>query len=123
MNPKMPLWRAATLTKPSIMATKSKKMKIAFTPIEDRVLVRPAEAETVSASGIVLPDSAQEAPLRGEVIAIGPGRLNKDGERMEMPVAVGDQVVYGKYSGNEIEFDGEDYKILRADEILAKIQG
>ncbi len=122
MNPKTPLWRAATLTKPSIMATKSKKMKIAFTPIEDRVLVRPAEAETVSASGIVLPDSAQEAPLRGEVIAVGPGRLNKDGERMEMPVAVGDQVVYGKYSGNEIEFDGDDYKILRADEILAKIQ-
>ncbi len=104
------------------MAT-TKKMKIAFTPIEDRVLVLPTAAETVSASGIVLPDSAQEAPLRGKVVAVGAGRLNKDGKRMELPVAVGDLVVYGKYSGNEIEFEGQDYKILRADEILAKIEG
>lgn len=102
---------------------KAKKMKIAFTPIEDRVLVRPAAAETVSASGIVLPDSAQEKPLRGEIVAVGPGRLAKSGARLEMPVAVGDQVVYGKYSGNEIQFEGEEYKILRADEILATING
>ncbi|MFK5956775.1 MAG: co-chaperone GroES [Planctomycetota bacterium] len=102
---------------------KTAKKKIAFTPIEDRVLVRPAVAETVSASGIVLPDSAQEAPMRGDVVAIGAGRLDKDGKRMELSVAVGDVVVYGKYSGNEIEFEGQDYKILRADEILAKIQG
>jgi len=102
---------------------KTANKKIAFTPIEDRVLVRPAVAETVSASGIVLPDSAQEAPMRGDVVAIGAGRLGKDGKRLELPVAVGDVVVYGKYSGNEIEFEGQDYKILRADEILAKIQG
>ncbi|MGB0954238.1 MAG: co-chaperone GroES [Planctomycetota bacterium] len=102
---------------------KTKKMKIAFTPIEDRVLVRPAAAETVSASGIVLPDSAQEAPLRGEIVAVGPGKMAKSGARMELPVSVGDLVVYGPYSGNEIQFEGEDYKILRADEILAKIEG
>ena len=102
---------------------KTANKKIAFTPIEDRVLVRPAVAETVSASGILLPDSAQEAPMRGDVVAIGAGRLSKDGKRLELPVAVGDVVVYGKYSGNEIEFEGQDYKILRADEILAKIQG
>lgn len=102
---------------------KTAKKKIAFTPIEDRVLVRPAVAETVSASGIVLPDSAQEAPMRGDVVAIGAGRLDKKGKRLELPVAVGDVVVYGKYSGNEIEFEGQDYKILRADEILAKIEG
>jgi len=102
---------------------KPKKMTIAFTPIEDRVLVLPASAETVSASGIVLPDSAQEKPLRGVIVAVGPGRLAKSGARLEMPVAVGDQVVYGKYSGNEIQFEGEEYKILRADEILATING
>ncbi|MDA0666355.1 MAG: co-chaperone GroES [Planctomycetota bacterium] len=103
---------------------KTAKKKIAFTPIEDRVLVRPNKAETMSASGIVLPDSAQEAPLRGDVVAVGAGRLSKDGKkRLELPVAIGDVVVYGKYSGNEIEFEGQDYKILRADEILAKIEG
>jgi len=109
-------------TKTKVKA-QAKKMKLAFTPIEDRVLVRPAAAETVSASGIVLPDSAQEKPLRGEVIAVGPGKIAKNGARMEMPVTVGDQVVYGKYSGNEIQFEGEDYKILRADEILATLNG
>lgn len=104
------------------MATK-KKSKIAFTPIADRVLVRPADAETVSASGIVLPDSAQEKPMRGQVLAVGPGRSGADGARLEMPVATGDQVVYGKYAGSDIKFDGEEYKILRADEILAVIEG
>jgi len=103
------------------MATK-KKTKIAFTPIEDRVLIRPADAETVSASGIVLPDTAQEKPMRGEVVSAGPGRIGKDGQRLPMPVKSGDQVVYGKYAGNAIKFDGEEYKILRADEILALIE-
>lgn len=103
------------------MATK-KKTKIAFTPIADRVLVRPAEAETVSASGIVLPGSAQEKPMRGEVLAVGKGRAAADGRLLEMPVSTGDMVVYGKYSGSDIKFEGEDYKILRADEILAVIE-
>lgn len=105
------------------MAKTAKKSsrKIAFTPIEDRVLVRPLEAETVTAGGIYLPDTAQEKPQRGEVLACGPGRIGKDGKRLEMPVAKGDHVIFGKYSGNEIEFEGEDFKILRADEILAKI--
>ena len=101
--------------------TKKKSAKLGFAPIEDRVLVRPAAAETVSASGIVLPDSAQEKPMRGEVVAAGPGRLGPDGARLPMPVAAGETVVYGRYSGTEIQFDGEEYKILRADEILAKI--
>jgi len=105
------------------LATKN-KMKTNFTPIEDRVLLRPAQAETVRASGIVLPDAAQEKPLRGEILAVGPGRNSKDGsKRLEMPVAVGDQVVYGRYSGSDIKIDGEDYKILRAEEILARIDG
>ncbi len=99
-----------------------KSTKPAFTPIEDRVLVRPLEAETVSSGGIVLPDSAKEKPQRGAVIAVGPGRLDKSGKRMDMPVAIGDEVIFGKYAGSSIEFDREDYKVLRADEILAKIQ-
>ena len=103
------------------MATK-KQTKIAFTPIADRVLVRPADAETVRASGIVLPDSAQEKPMRGVVVAAGPGRTDADGKRLPMPVAAGNQVVYGKYAGNDIKFDGQEYKILRADEILALIE-
>jgi len=95
--------------------------KLAFTPIEDRVLVQPVEAESVSASGIVLPDSAQEKPNRGSIVAAGPGRRMKDGNRAEMPVAVGDQVIYGPYSGSQVELNGVEYKIMRADEILAKI--
>lgn len=92
-----------------------------FTPIEDRVLILPVEAETVSASGIVLPDSAQEKPNRGVIVAAGPGRTNKKGERITMPVDEGDQVIYAQYAGSKVEIQGEEYKILRADEILAKL--
>ncbi|TAH35918.1 MAG: co-chaperone GroES [Planctomycetota bacterium] len=95
--------------------------KIQFTPLEDRVLVQPLEAETVTAGGIVLPDAAQEKPMRGVVKAAGPGRLGKEGQRLPMPVAPGDHVIYGKYAGNDVKFDGEEYKVLRAEEILAKL--
>ncbi len=99
----------------------AKTAKIAFTPIEDRVLIQPAAAETVSASGIVLPDSAQESPNRGTIVASGPGPRMKDGSRGEMSVELGDEVVYGPYSGSKVELNGTEYKILRASEILAKI--
>ena len=95
--------------------------KPTFTPIEDRVLIRPVDAETVSASGIVLPDSAQEKPNRGVIVTAGPGRTNKDGERIAMPVDEGDQVIYAQYAGSKVEIQGEEYKILRANEILAKL--
>ena len=94
---------------------------IAFTPIEDRVLIRPVEAEAVSASGIVLPDSAQERPNRGIVVAAGPGQQSKDGSRLDMPVAIGEEVIFAQYAGSKVEMNGKEYKILRADEILAKI--
>jgi chaperonin GroES len=97
------------------------KTKIAFTPISDRVLIEPAAAETVSASGIVLPTSASEAPLRGEVLAIGSGKLNDDGTRGDLSVKVGNQVVYAKYSGSKIEVQGCEFLIVRANEILAVI--
>ncbi|MFT7516588.1 MAG: chaperonin GroES [Myxococcota bacterium] len=97
------------------------KTKIAFTPIEDRVLIEPAAAETVSAAGILLPTSASEAPLRGEVLAIGAGKSKADGSREESTVKVGDQVVYAKYAGSKIEVGGSEFLIVRSSEILAII--
>ncbi|NQT52272.1 co-chaperone GroES [bacterium] len=101
------------------MATGVSRMKLK--PLEDRVLVQPLDAEEVTAGGIVLPDAAKEKPLRGTVIAAGPGRLNDSGERDPMNVAVGDEVVYGQYAGSEVTLDGTDYKVLREADILAKV--
>ena len=90
-------------------------------PLDDRVVVQPNEAEATTAGGIVLPDSAQEKPQRGTVVAIGPGRLLDSGERGQMSVAVGDEVIYGKYGGSDIEINGDEVKILRESDILAKV--
>lgn len=94
---------------------------ISLRPLDDRVIVRPNEAEETTAGGIVLPDSAREKPQRGTVVAVGPGKLLDSGNRGELSVAVGDVVIYGKYGGSEIEIDGEEMKILRESDILAKI--
>jgi chaperonin GroES len=90
-------------------------------PLDDRVVVEPMEAEHMTAGGIVLPDTAKEKPQRGTVIATGPGKLMDSGERGTMSVKVGDEVIYGKYSGTEIELNGQDVKILREADILAKV--
>lgn len=90
-------------------------------PLDDRVVVEPTEAEEVTAGGIVLPDSAKEKPQRGKIVAAGPGRLLESGERTPIGVSVGDEVLYGKYGGTEIEIDNTEYKILRESDILAKI--
>jgi chaperonin GroES len=91
-------------------------------PLNDRVIVTPAKAEEQTKSGLVIPDSAQEKPQRGEVVAVGDGKWDEDGERrIPVDVAVGDTVIYGKYSGQDIKIDGEDYKILRGDEIYAVV--
>ncbi len=90
-------------------------------PLDDRVVVEPVEAEEVTAGGIVLPDTAKEKPQRGTVLAVGPGKLLDKGERGEMSVAVGDEVIYGKYAGSDIEVDGREVKILRESDILAKV--
>ena len=84
-------------------------------PLSDRVLIKPAPAEQKTACGIIIPDSAKEKPLKGEVIAVGPGTKDE-----AMQLAVGDSVLYGKYSGTEIELDGEKYLIMRQSDILAK---
>jgi chaperonin GroES len=101
------------------MATATAK-KLKIRPLDDRVVVEPFEAEEKTAGGIVLPDTAREKPQQGKVIAIGPGKLlEKTGERGKMSLKVGDKVFYGKYSGTEIEIDGEEYVILRESDVLA----
>ena len=95
--------------------------KLKIRPLDDRVVVSPLEAEERTAGGIVLPDSAKEKPQRGTVVAVGPGKLLDSGKRGELSVSVGDQVIYGKYGGTDIEVSGEDVKILRESDILAKV--
>ena len=95
--------------------------KLKIRPLDDRVVVQPTEAEETTAGGIVLPDSSKEKPQRGKVVAVGPGRLLDSGERGELSVSVGDEVVFGKYGGTDIEVNGEEVKILRESDILAKV--
>ena len=90
-------------------------------PLDDRVVVEPQEAEEMTAGGIVLPDAAQKKPQRGKIVAVGPGRLLDSGVRGELSVAVGDEVIYGSYAGSDVEVDGQDVKVMRESDVLAKI--
>lgn len=99
----------------------SAKKTLNLKPLEDRLVVKPLEAEEKTAGGILLPDSAKEKPQRGVVVAAGVGRLLDNGKRAEMNVEVNDEVIYGKYSGSDVEVDGEQYKILRESDVLAKV--
>jgi chaperonin GroES len=92
-------------------------------PLHDRIIVKAAEKEQKTAGGIILPDSAQEKPQRGEVLAVGPGKRLDSGQLAPVDVNAGDHVLYGKYSGTEVTVDGTDYVILRADDILAVLSG
>ena len=92
-------------------------------PLDDRVVVQPLEAEEVTAGGIVLPDAAQEKPQRGKIVAVGEGKLLDSGNRGELSVKIGDEVIFGKYGGSDVEVDGSEYKILRESDILAKVAG
>lgn len=96
-------------------------MAISLKPLDDRVVVEPSEAEETTAGGIVLPDSAKEKPQRGKVVAVGPGKLLDSGERCAIAVNLGDEVLFSKYGGTDIEVDGRDVKILRESDILAKL--
>ena len=91
-------------------------------PIGDRLIVKQAEAETTTKSGLLIADTAKEKPQRGEVLAVGEGRLKEDGTPIPMGIAVGDVVVYSKFGGTEIKVDGEEYLILRADDVYAIVQ-
>lgn len=95
------------------------KRKVSFRPLDDRLLIEPDEAEDRTAGGIILPDTAQEKPQRGSVVAKGPGKLLDSGVRGEMSVDVGDVVFYGKYSGTEIEIDGDTLVVVRENDLLA----
>ncbi len=96
---------------------------MAIKPLEDRVLVKPAEPETKTASGIYLPETSKEKPVRGEVVATGPGKRLENGKRAEMSVRKGDTVFYGKYAGTEVELKGDKLLILRESELLGVVEG
>jgi chaperonin GroES len=90
-------------------------------PLDDRLVVEPLEAEEKTTGGILLPDTAKQKPQRGRVVAVGPGKLLDNGQRAALSVVKGDEVIYGRYSGNDIEVDGKDIKIMRESDILAKV--
>ena len=94
-------------------------MGLSLKPLADRVVVEPAPAEDKSAGGIILPDTAQEKPQQGTVVAVGPGKVSDSGSIVDMTVKKSDTVLYGKYSGSEVTFDGVDYVIMRESDILA----
>ncbi len=96
-------------------------MSVSIKPLEDRVIVQQVEAETVTASGIVLPDTAKEKPQEGRVLAVGPGRIDDKGNRVPIDVAEGDVVIYSKYGGTEVKYGGEEYLILSSRDILAVV--
>ena len=95
--------------------------KMKLRPLDDRVVVEPIESEDKTSGGIVLPDTAKEKPQRGTVVAVGPGRLLDSGKRGDLSVSVGDEVIYGKYGGSDIKINGDEVKVLRESDILAKV--
>jgi chaperonin GroES len=97
-------------------------MTVNITPLHDRVLVRRLEEKETAKGGIIIPDTAKEKPHEGEVIAVGAGKMEK-GHRIPLDVKVGDRILFGKYTGNDITIDDQEYLILREDEILAKVGG
>ena len=96
-------------------------MSVSIKPLEDRIVIRQVDAEQVTASGLVIPDTAKEKPQEGEVVAVGPGKF-EDGQRTPMDVAVGDKVIYSKYGGTEVKVEGDEYLVLSARDVLAKIK-
>ncbi len=96
-------------------------MSVPIKPLEDRIVVKALEAETTTASGLVIPDTAKEKPQEGEVLAVGQGRIDDNGNRVPLDVAVGDKVIYSKYGGTEVKYAGEDYLILSARDVLAVV--
>ena len=97
-------------------------MSVSIKPLEDRIVVQANEAETTTASGIVIPDTAKEKPQEGEVVAVGPGRVDDNGNRVPVDVAVGDTVLYSKYGGTEVKVGGEDLLVLSARDVLAVVE-
>jgi chaperonin GroES len=101
--------------------SKEKDLNLKIRPLDDRVVVEPLEAEEKTAGGILLPDTAKQKPQRGRVLAVGPGKLNDSGQRTVVSVSKGDEVIYGRYAGTDIEIQGTEIKILRESDLLAKV--
>ena len=96
-------------------------MSVNIKPLEDRLVVKPLDPEQTTASGLVIPDTAKEKPQEGEVLAIGPGRIDDNGNRVPLDVAVGDRVLYSKYGGTEVKFGADDFLVLSARDVLAVV--
>jgi chaperonin GroES len=101
--------------------SKEKTVNLNVRPLDDRVVVEPLEAEETTKGGIVLPDTAKQKPQRGRVVAVGPGKLSDSGQRTAVAVVKGDEVIYGRYAGNDVNIERKEYKILREGDILAKV--
>jgi len=97
------------------------KTEVKVKPLADRVVVKPLDESEQMRGGLYIPDTAKEKPSQGEIVAVGPGKLSDEGERLALDVSVGDRVLYGKYSGTDVTLDGEEYLILRESDILAII--
>ncbi|HEU4332400.1 MAG TPA: co-chaperone GroES [Lapillicoccus sp.] len=96
-------------------------MAVSIKPLEDRIVVKSLEAEQTTASGLVIPDTAKEKPQEGEVLAVGPGRIDDKGNRVPLDISVGDRVIYSKYGGTEVKHQGTEYLILSARDVLAVV--
>ena len=97
-------------------------MSVSIKPLEDRIVIKSLEAEQTTASGLVIPDTAKEKPQEGEVLAVGPGRIDDKGNRVPLDISVGDRVIYSKYGGTEIKHKGDEYLILSARDVLAVVE-
>ena len=97
-------------------------MSVSIKPLEDRIVIKQVEAEQTTSSGLVIPDTAKEKPQEGEVLAVGPGRLDDSGKRVALDVNIGDVVLYSKYGGTEVKYDGQEYLVLSARDILAVVE-
>lgn len=97
-------------------------MSISIKPLEDRIVIRQVEAEQTTASGLVIPDTAKEKPQEGEVIAVGPGRVDDKGNRILVDVKVGDVVIYSRYGGTEVKYEGQEFQILSSRDVLAVVE-
>ena len=97
-------------------------MSISIKPLEDRIVIRQVEAEQTTASGLVIPDTAKEKPQEGEVIAVGPGRVDDSGNRIPVDVKVGDVVTYSRYGGTEVKYEGQEFQILSSRDVLAVVE-
>ena len=97
-------------------------MSISIKPLEDRIVIRQVEAEQTTASGLVIPDTAKEKPQEGEVVAVGPGRVDDNGNRVPVDVKVGDVVIYSRYGGTEVKYEGQEFQILSSRDVLAVVE-